>query len=112
MDAAKLIQDSHHFATNAVEADKEGNYQVAIFCYIEAAESIKTALDIDRSLSPVLHNNAVQYLERAESLHTQCSKLLFLLHIYIDVSLELELFFNYGSKHIAQTNEFPVFSCC
>ena len=75
MDAAKLLQDSHQFATNAIEADKDGNYKVAIFYYIEAAEAIKKALDDDKTLSPALHDKAVQYLERAESLHTQCRKL-------------------------------------
>lgn len=75
MDAAKLIQDSRQFATNAVEADEQGNYRVAIFYYIEAAEAIKKALDNDKSLSSSLHDKAVQYLERAEDLHEQCSKL-------------------------------------
>ena len=79
MDPSKLIQDSHHFATNAVSADNGGNYKVAIFYYIEAAEAIKTALDIDNSLPSALHENAVKYLERAESLHRQCSKLNFII---------------------------------
>ena len=79
MDPAKLIQDSRNFATSAVKADNEGNYKVAIFYYIEAAEAIKTALDIDNSLPSALHENAVKYLERAESLHRQCSKLNFII---------------------------------
>ena len=77
MDATKLCQDSQHFATNAVEADREGDYQVAMFYYIEAAEAIKAALDIDKSLTSSLHGMAVQYLERAENLHAQLSKLNF-----------------------------------
>lgn len=76
MDATKLIQDSCQFATSAVEADQQGNYKVAIFYYIEAAEAIKKAIDNDKSLADSLHSKAVQYLERAENLHEQCSKLI------------------------------------
>ena len=70
MDAQKLIQDSFNFATNAVHADEDGKFKIAIFFYLEAAEAIKKALDYDGSLS-ALYPKAIQYLDRAESLHQQ-----------------------------------------
>ncbi len=73
MDAQQLLQDSYQFATKAVQEDQAGNFKVAIFFYLEAAEAIKKALDFDSSLTEV-YNKAVQYLDRAESLHKQIGK--------------------------------------
>ena len=75
MDAQQLIQDGCQFAKLAVSSDEAGNYKVAIFYYLEAAEALKKALDFDRSLT-TLHEQAIQYLDRAETLHQQIRTLL------------------------------------
>ena len=75
MDAQQLIQDSYQFATKAVQEDTAGHFKVAIFFYLEAAEAIKKALDYDETLAGAVHEKAVQYLDRAESLHRQISKI-------------------------------------
>ena len=72
MDPNQLLQDSYQFAKLATTADGEGNFKVAIFYYLEAAEAIKKALDFDQNLRlGSVSEKAHQYLDRAETLHQQ-----------------------------------------
>ena len=77
MDAQQWIQDSVQFATNAVKADQSGDFTVAAFFYIEAAEALRKAISIDPGLSSA-KERALQYVERAEALKRDLSKKQFL----------------------------------
>ena len=69
MDANQLLQDGTIFAGKAVAHDRAGEYKVAHFFYMEAAEAILKAIANDQNNTLVAaKGKALQYIERAEAL--------------------------------------------
>lgn len=67
MDPIQLIQDGTVFAGKAVFHDRNGDYKLAHFFYMEASEAILKAIAQDKSLDGA-KGKALQYIERAEAL--------------------------------------------
>lgn len=67
--AGQLIEDGYRFATQAVTCDQKGDYQSAIFFYIEAANSLHKASSYDNALE--VRDKAFEYVDRAEVLRRQ-----------------------------------------
>jgi len=67
--SSRLLEDGYRSATQAVSCDQKGDYQSAVFFYIEAANALDKASSYNTSLD--VRDKALEYVERAEVLRTQ-----------------------------------------